>query len=78
LVVRNIAATSARDRTFLRSVGKRVSVMQSSDECVIVFPVVGGIFGVARLATKLNELLDKQQIGPGASVNGSITSIPRS
>jgi len=52
--------------------------MQSSDECVIVFPVVGGIFGVARLATKLNELLDKQQIGPGASVNGSITSIPRS
>jgi hypothetical protein len=38
--------------------------MQNSDECVIVFPVVGGIFGVARLATKLNELLDSQQIGP--------------
>ena len=38
--------------------------MQSSDECLIVSPVVGGIFGVARLATKLNELLDRQQIGP--------------
>ena len=37
--------------------------MQNSDECVIAFPVVGGTFGVARLATKLNELLDSQQIG---------------
>jgi hypothetical protein len=39
-------------------------MMQNADECVIAFPVVGGIFGVARLATKLNELLDSQQIGP--------------
>jgi len=38
--------------------------MQNSDECVIAFPVVGGIFGVARLATKLNELSGRQQIGP--------------
>ena len=38
--------------------------MVTSDECVITFPVVGGIFGVARLATKLNELLDGGQIGP--------------
>jgi len=38
--------------------------MPSSDECVITFPVVGGIFGVGRLATKLNELLNKGEIGP--------------
>jgi len=38
--------------------------MPVADECVIAFPVVGGIFGVARLATKLNELLDGGQIGP--------------
>jgi hypothetical protein len=38
--------------------------MQNSSECGVAFPVVGGIFGVARLATKLNELLDRQQIGP--------------
>ena len=37
--------------------------MPNPDECVITFPV-GGIFGVARLATKLNELLDGGQIGP--------------
>ena len=37
--------------------------MQNSDECVIAFAVVGGIFGLARLATKLNELLDSRQIG---------------
>ena len=43
---------------------KGSSMMQNADECVIAFPVVGGIFGVARLATKLNELLDSQQIGP--------------
>jgi hypothetical protein len=30
----------------------------------MAFPVVGGIFGVARLATKLSEQLDSQQIGP--------------
>ena len=38
--------------------------MPSSDECVITFRVVGGIFGVGRLATKLNELLNKGEIGP--------------
>jgi len=37
--------------------------MPNPDECVITFPV-GGIFGVARLATKLNELLKNCQIGP--------------
>jgi hypothetical protein len=35
--------------------GERIIVMPNSDECVITFPV-GGIFGVARLATKLTEL----------------------
>src|SRR3954447_15063242 len=43
---------------------KGSSMMQNADECVIAFPVVGGIFGVARLATKLDELLDSQQIWP--------------
>ena len=43
--------------------GERIIVMPNSDECVITFPV-GGIFGVARLATKLNELLKRGQIGP--------------
>jgi hypothetical protein len=38
--------------------------MAGSDECVITFPVVGGIFGVGRLATRLNELLNGGQIGP--------------
>ena len=37
--------------------------MPNSDESVIVFPV-RGIFGVARLASKLNELLKRGQIGP--------------
>ena len=43
--------------------GERIIVMPNSDESVITFPV-GGIFGVARLATKLNELLKRDQIGP--------------
>ena len=45
--------------------GEGIIVMpnSNSDECVITFPV-GGIFGVARLATKLNELLKRGQIGP--------------
>lgn len=38
--------------------------MSSSDECVIAFPVAGGSFGVGRLATRLNELSDRDQIGP--------------
>jgi hypothetical protein len=37
--------------------------MPNSDDCVITFPV-GGIHGVARLATKLNELLNRGKIGP--------------
>jgi len=37
--------------------------MPAADECLITFPVAGGIFGVARLASKLNELLDTGQIG---------------
>jgi len=38
--------------------------MPNSDECVITFPVAGGIFGVDRLATTLNELSATAQIGP--------------
>ena len=38
--------------------------MPSSEECEVTFPIVGGIFGVGRLATKLNELLNRGQIGP--------------
>jgi hypothetical protein len=46
-----------------KSGSERISVMPNSDECVITFRVVGGIFGVGRLATKLNELLNSDQIG---------------
>ena len=42
--------------------------MPNSDESVITFPVVGGIFGVARLATKLNE--------PHCQLNGIEVSFP--
>ena len=38
--------------------------MANLDECVITFPVVGGIFGVSRLATRLKALADTKQIGP--------------
>lgn len=38
--------------------------MAIPDECVATFPIAGGIFGVGRLATKLNNILDKGQIGP--------------
>jgi hypothetical protein len=38
--------------------------MSASDECVITFPIVGGIFGVGSLATKLNLLLSAAQISP--------------
>lgn len=38
--------------------------MSNSGEHVITFPVTGGIFGVGRLATKLNDLLNADQIGP--------------
>ena len=38
--------------------------MPSSNECLITFPIARGIFGVARLATRLNELSDTAQIGP--------------
>jgi hypothetical protein len=38
--------------------------MSESAECVITFPVVGGIFGVGLLATKLNGLLSRTEILP--------------
>ena len=38
--------------------------MTNLDGCVITFPIVGGIFGVGRLATKLKALADTDQIGP--------------
>jgi hypothetical protein len=38
--------------------------MSNSIEHIVTFPIVGGIFGVGRLATKLNELLNADQIGP--------------
>ena len=38
--------------------------MANLEECVITFPIVGGIFGVGRLATSLKALLDTDQIGP--------------
>jgi hypothetical protein len=38
--------------------------MTNLDECVITVPVVGGIFGVGRLATRLKALADTEQIGP--------------
>jgi len=31
--------------------------------CVVTFAVTGGIFGVGRLATRLNKLLESGQIG---------------
>lgn len=34
------------------------------DESVITFPVMGGIFGVSRLATRLKALADADKIGP--------------
>ena len=37
--------------------------MANLDECVITFPVVGGIFGVGRLATSLKALADTDRIG---------------
>jgi hypothetical protein len=38
--------------------------MTNLNGCVITFPVVGGVFGVGRLATKLKALADAEQIGP--------------
>jgi hypothetical protein len=38
--------------------------MTNLDGCEITFPIVGGIFGVGRLATKLKALADTEQIGP--------------
>ena len=34
------------------------------DGCVITFPMLGGIFGVGRLATKMKGLADTEHIGP--------------
>jgi hypothetical protein len=38
--------------------------MAISTEHLVTFPVIGGIFGVGRLAAKVNELLNTGQIGP--------------
>jgi hypothetical protein len=35
-----------------------------ADESVIAFPMEGGIFGVGRLATRLNQLASADRIGP--------------
>jgi hypothetical protein len=37
--------------------------MTNLDGCVITFPIVSGIFGVGRLATRLKALADTGQIG---------------
>ena len=36
--------------------------MANSTEHFMTFPIIGGIFGVGRLAAKLNELLNTDQI----------------
>jgi hypothetical protein len=41
-----------------------MNAMSNPSEHVITFPVTGGIFGVGRLATKLNELLNADKIDP--------------
>jgi hypothetical protein len=38
--------------------------MSDASEQVVTFVVSGGVFGVGRLATKLNELSKTDQIGP--------------
>ena len=38
--------------------------MSDASEHVVTFPVTGGVFGVGRLATKLNVLLNANRIGP--------------
>ncbi|MGH7099515.1 MAG: hypothetical protein ACREE4_17890 [Stellaceae bacterium] len=38
--------------------------MANSTEHLMTFPVTGGIFGVDRLAAKMNALLNADQIGP--------------
>jgi hypothetical protein len=38
--------------------------MTNLDECVITVQIVGGVFGVGRLATRLKALADTKQIGP--------------
>ena len=38
--------------------------MSDASEHVITFPVTAGVFGVGRLATKLNALLNADRIGP--------------
>ena len=43
---------------------KRTRQVANLDECVIMFPVERGIFGVGKLATKLKALADTDQIGP--------------
>ena len=38
--------------------------MEYLNRSEVTFPISGGIFGVGRLATKLNQLLDLGYIGP--------------
>ena len=38
--------------------------MANLDEYEVTFPIVGGIFGVGRLATSLKALVDADQIAP--------------
>ncbi len=52
--------------------------MTNLDGCEVTFPVIGGIFGVGRLATKLKALADTEQIGRGTSANGLTSSILQS
>ena len=37
--------------------------MPSQGDCVVTFPIEGGIFGVGRLATRLHALKTSHQIG---------------
>ena len=37
--------------------------MSNQNECVVTFPVKGGIFGVGRLATRLTALAASHEIG---------------
>lgn len=46
------------------AIKRRIDAMPNASEHVITFAVTGGIFGVGRLASRLNELLNADQIGP--------------
>ena len=52
--------------------------MTNLDECVITVPVVGGVFGVGRLATRLKALADTERLALGTSANGLTSRILQS